>query len=115
MSARDAATVVLGLAALGVVVVVARPRAGRSPRSWSVQVAVGLVCGVVGALVAVAPSVDLVPDRRERSAVLVLAVISGVVAVVAADRVISRRRQPVRRRRRPGASRAVTSRVDKGP
>lgn len=116
MSGRDGVTIGLGIVTLLVVATLAIPRPGRQGRRWPAQVLTGVACGAVGALIASAHYVDLVPDhledRRAEAGALALALV-----VVASAHGLRRvwLHHGSSSRRSPGASRSSTSHVHRGP
>lgn len=80
VSARD---VVVLAAASVIVLLTAMSAAGRARpglQRWTTQMAVGLVCGVVGAVAVAAPFVDVVPDAQESPRAALILLVAGVVA-----------------------------------
>ncbi len=109
-------TVVLGVLALLVLAGVALPRVGRVAEGLPAQVLAGVLCGVVGALVAAAPYVDLVPDDLESGHwAAAAAVATAAVVAVSEHRRRRRARQVPRRRLTPGAPRSSAKRTHSGP
>lgn len=113
MSPREVATVVLGIASLVALGVTAATHVVRAPARWAVQVVAGLACGLICAVVASAPYVDLVPDDSEAGAG-----IAAVLLAVVAGASWARRRagaHPASRRRSPGDECASASSEHSGP
>lgn len=116
MSAREAMTVLLGVASLVALGWLAAGRMVRTASRGVVQVVAGVTCGAVCAVVASAPYVDLVPDGLESEAGGVTGALA--VAVVASwgwRAAALRRPQPARRRRNPGDQCAAASSEQSGP
>lgn len=82
----------LSAAVLGIVVVlVLRFRRMRGLDSPMLQIGVGLVPGVIGALYVLTNEVDLIPDEYEaRAVVIVVALVVGIAAVGAVRRFANR-------------------------